>query len=66
MVKKSSVGKVIGQVQGFKIRQKQSFRGEGKNKKVAGQDIGIYQGKKMVESGFKTKQQAIERAHQML
>lgn len=65
MVKKSSVGKVIGQVQGFKIRQKQSFSGGDKNRKVTGQDIGIYRGKKIVESGFKTKQEAIKRAQKM-
>ena len=61
-----NLGKVVGQVQGYRIRQisKQS-QVKGKTVTTA-QQIGIFKGKTMVESGFKTKESAITRAKQMI
>jgi len=66
MVKKTTTGKVISQVQGFKIRMKQNYTGKEKNKRVSGQDIRICKGKKLVESGFSSKKAAIERAKELV
>ena len=52
MAIKKNVGKVIGQVQGLKIRQtNQTATVKGKTTTKSTQ-IGIFQGKNMIETGF--------------
>ena len=64
--KKINLGKVIANVQGMKVRQIQEFTGREGERKVSGTTIGIYRGKNMVETGFKNKQSAVERATSMV
>lgn len=65
--KRVNVGKVIGQVGGLRVRQKESLGKVGLGNKMATKSttIGIYTGKKMVETGFKTKESAIVRAKEI-
>lgn len=65
-VKKKNLGKVIADVQGMKVRQIQEFTGREGDRKVSGTTIGIYRGKNMVETGFKNKQEAVNRASSMV
>ena len=60
--KKNNLGKVIADVQGMKVRQIQEFSGKEGQRKVSNTTIGIYRGKNMVETGFKNKQSAVDRA----
>jgi hypothetical protein len=62
--KRADVGKVIGQVGGFRIRQKQNLGRVGKEV-TKSTSIGIFTGKKMVETGFKTKESALIRAQEI-
>jgi hypothetical protein len=64
MTKRNDIGRVIGQVGGFRIRQKSNMTpgANVKVRKVVSTEIGIFKGKKMVESGFKSKAEAMERA----
>jgi hypothetical protein len=64
MSKGKSVGNVIGQVGGFRIRQtsKLTTGANVKVRKVVSTEIGIFKGKNMVETGFKSKAEAMERA----
>ena len=64
MSKGKNIGNVIGQVGGFRIRQKANVTAGAnvKVRKVVSTEIGIYKGKKVVETGFKNKAEAIERA----
>ena len=63
--KRVNVGKVIGQVGGFRVRQTESVGKVGNKMATKSTSIGIYTGKKMVESGFKTKESAIIRAKEI-
>lgn len=60
MVKKTPLGKVVGNVNGYNIRQKYEMGGRGNESKVVGSTIGVYRGKKLVETGFKNKETALE------
>lgn len=63
-VKKTS-GKVIGQVQGLKIRQTNqttTIKGQSVTKST---QIGIFRGKNQLETGFKNKESAIVRASEL-
>jgi hypothetical protein len=65
MAVKKNVGKVIGQVEGLKIRQMDktaSVKGKSVTKST---EIGIFRGKNMVETGFKNREVAILRAKEM-
>lgn len=65
MALKKNVGKVIGQVQGFKIRQtNQTATVKGKTSTKSTQ-IGIFQGKTMLETGFKNREVALIRANEI-
>ena len=63
--KRVNVGKVIGQVGGLRVRQTESVGKVGNKMATKSTTIGIYTGKKMVESGFKTKESAIVRAKEI-
>jgi hypothetical protein len=63
--KRADVGKVIGQVGGFRIRQKQNLGRVGGKEVTKSTSIGIFTGKKMVETGFKTKESALIRAQEI-
>jgi hypothetical protein len=65
MAVKKSVGKVIGQVEGLKIRQTDktaTVKGKIVTKST---EIGIFRGKSVVETGFKNKEVAILRAKEI-
>lgn len=65
MAIKKNVGKVIGQVEGLKIRQTNktsTVKGKTVTKST---EIGIFRGKNLVESGFKNKEVAISRAKEI-
>ena len=64
MKKSKNIGNVIGQVGGFRIRLKANLTAGAnvKVRQVVSTEIGIYKGKTMVESGFKSKAEAMERA----
>ena len=62
---KRSIGKVIGQVEGLRIRQidkTATVKGKLLTKST---EISIFQGKNLVESGFKSKDVAILRAKEI-
>jgi hypothetical protein len=62
---KRNVGKVIGQVEGLKIRQTNktaTVKGKTVTKST---EIGIFQGKNVVETGFKNRELAILRAREI-
>ena len=63
--KRVNVGKVIGQVGGLRVRQTESLGKVGNKMATKSTTIGIYTGKKMVETGFKTKESAIVRAKEI-
>ena len=65
MAVKKNVGKVIGQVEGLKIRQTDktaTVKGKIVTKST---EIGIFRGKSVVENGFKNKEVAILRAKEI-
>lgn len=65
MAIKKNAGKVIGQVEGLKIRQiDQTATVKGKTVTKSTQ-IGIFQGKNMVEIGFKNRETALIRAREI-
>jgi hypothetical protein len=65
MAVKKTAGKVIGQVQGLKIRQtNQTSTLKGKTITKSTQ-IGIFRGKTQLESGFKNRESAILRAGEL-
>ena len=65
MAIKKNVGKVIGQVQGLKIRQtNQTATVKGKTT-TKSTKIGIFQGKNMIETGFKNREIALTRAKEI-
>jgi hypothetical protein len=63
--KRVNVGKVVGQVGGFRVRQTETIGRVGNKMATKSTTIGIYTGKKMVETGFKTKESAIVRAKEI-
>tara|TARA_R110000772_G_scaffold2410_5_gene8632 strand:- start:500 stop:748 length:249 start_codon:yes stop_codon:yes gene_type:complete len=63
--KKSSTGKVIGHVNGFTLRRKDTVSGNEKGSKVTGTTIGIYRGKNLVEGGFNSKEKATKRSNEL-
>jgi hypothetical protein len=63
-VKKNS-GKVIGQVEGLKIRQMDKTATVKGKLVTKTSEIGIFRGKNMVETGFKNREVAISRAKEM-
>lgn len=65
MAIKKNVGKVIGQVEGLKIRQLDktaTVKGKTLTKST---EIGIFRGKTVVETGFKNRELAIQRAKEI-
>lgn len=66
-VKRTDLGKVIGQVGGFRVRQKQTLGQVGKTDKrqTLSTEINIFTGKTKVEGGFKNKEVAIARAKEL-
>jgi len=64
-IKKNDLGKVIGQVGGFRIRQIASVGRVGNKTVTKSTQIGIFAGKSKVEFGFKTKESAIDRAKEI-
>jgi hypothetical protein len=65
MAVKKNIGKVIGQVEGMKIRQiDKTATVKGKTLTQSTQ-IGIFQGKNVVETGFKNRESAIARAKEI-
>ncbi len=68
---KNDIGKVIAQVGGLRIRQKLVFGyvtavgSKEKIRKCQSTTIGIFAGKKMIETGFKNKEAAILRAKEI-
>ncbi len=65
MTGKKNLGKVIGQVQGLRIRQVVKTSTVKGKVATASTQIGIFKGKTMVESGFSNKEAAIVRAKEM-
>ena len=65
MAIKKSFGKVIGQVEGLKVRQMDKTSTVKGKVVTVGTTIGIFKGKNMVESGFKNKEVAITRAKEL-
>ena len=63
--KRVNVGKVVGQVGGLRVRQTETVGRVGNKMATKSTSIGIYTGKKMVETGFKTKELAIVRAKEI-
>jgi len=63
--KRVNVGKVVGQVGGLRVRQTETIGRVGNKMATKSTSIGIYTGKKMVETGFKTKESAIVRAKEI-
>jgi sporulation protein YlmC with PRC-barrel domain len=63
-VKKNS-GKVIGQVEGLKIRQMDKTATVKGKLVTKTSEIGIFRGKNMVETGFKNREVAISRAKEI-
>tara|TARA_R110000772_G_scaffold244643_1_gene357829 strand:+ start:2977 stop:3225 length:249 start_codon:yes stop_codon:yes gene_type:complete len=63
--KKSNAGKVIGHVNGFTLRRKDTVSGNDKDAKITGTTIGIYRGKKLVEGNFNNKERATKRANEL-
>jgi len=63
--KRVNVGKVIGQVGGLRVRQTETTGKVGNKMATKATTIGIYTGKKMVETGFKSKESAIVRAKEI-
>jgi len=59
--KRQNLGKVIGQVGGFRVRQTQTVGRVGKAVQTKSTQIGIYSGKNLIESGFKTRESALQR-----
>ena len=65
MAVKKNLGKVIGQVNGFRIRQSnQTTVNRGKEVTKSTQ-IGLYAGKKLVQSGFKNLETAMATAKEI-
>lgn len=65
MAIKKNAGKVIGQVEGLKIRQMDktaTVKGKTVTKST---EIGIFRGKNVVETGFKNREVAILRAKEI-
>ena len=60
--KRVNVGKVVGQVGGLRVRQTETVGRVGNKMATKSTTIGIYTGKKMIETGFKNKESAIARA----
>ncbi len=65
MAIKSKLGKVIGQVEGLKIRQTNKMATVKGKLVTKSTEIGIYKGKNLVETGFKNKEVAIVRAKEI-
>ena len=66
MTGKKNLGKVIGQVQGLRIRQMDKTSTVKGKVTTSSTQIGIFKGKTMVESGFSNKETAINRAKEMI
>ncbi len=66
MTGKKNLGKVIGQVQGLRIRQMDKTSTVKGKVATSSTQIGIFKGKTMVESGFSNKETAINRAKEMI
>lgn len=65
MTGKKNLGKVIGQVQGLRIRQMVKTSTVKGKVTTSGTQIAIFKGKNMVESGFSNKETALNRAKEM-
>ena len=59
------MGKVIGQIGGLRVRQVETTGQVGNKTVTKSTTIGIYSGKKMIETGFKNKESAIIRAKEI-
>lgn len=65
MAVKKNAGKVIGQVEGLKIRQTDKTATVKGKLVTKSTEIGIFRGKSVVETGFKNKETAIIRAKEI-
>jgi hypothetical protein len=65
MAVKSKLGKVIGQVNGLKIRQTNKMATVKGKLVTKSTEIGIFRGKKLVETGFKNREVAVVRAKEI-
>ena len=65
MAIKKNAGKVIGQVEGLRIRQTNKTATVKGKLVTKSTEIGIFKGKTLVETGFKNKEVAILRAKEM-
>ncbi len=65
MAVKKNAGKVIGQVEGLKIRQTDKTATVKGKLVTKSTEIGIFRGKNLVETGFKNKEVAILRAKEI-
>ena len=63
--KGNDLGKVIGQVWGFRIRQIAKVGRVGNKMQTTATQIGIFSGKSQIEIGFKTKESALIRAKEI-
>ena len=63
--KRSNAGKVISQIGGLRVRQTETVGQVGNKTVTKSTTIGIYTGKKMIETGFKNKESAIARAKEI-
>lgn len=65
MAVKKNAGKVIGQVDGLKIRQTNKTATVKGKLVTKSTEIGIFRGKNVVETGFKNRETAILRAKEI-
>ena len=65
MAIKKNAGKVIGQVEGLKIRQTNQMATVKGKTVTKSTEIGIFRGKTLVEKGFKNREVAISRAKEI-
>jgi hypothetical protein len=65
MAVKKNYGKIIGQVEGLKVRQIDKTASVKGKTVTKSSEIGIFRGKTMVETGFKNREVAMLRAKEM-
>ena len=65
MNKKLDKGNYICKVHFYDIYMKRDFKGSGKERKMVSHAYDIYHAKRKLEGGFKTKEEAIEKANEL-
>ena len=58
--KKTTLGKVQKNVQGYNIRTVPQYNGKGYDRKITSSTFGVFKGKKMIQDGFKNKDKATD------